>query len=79
MKNQICSYVNRENLLSPYQSGYRSGYSTKTAMLKVIDDIAIALDRGNPVVLILLDYSKAFDTISHAQLCTKLKKQLRIL
>lgn len=75
MKKQICSFVNEHNLLSSVQSGYRPGFSTKTAMLKVIDDIGVIIDEGNSVVMILLDYSKAFDTISHAKLCQKLKSK----
>lgn len=41
-------------------------------MLKVLDDIGIIMDGGKPVVLILLDFSKAFDTVSHSRLCKKL-------
>lgn len=72
IKNQICQYINQENLLIAQQSGYRAKHSTKTAMLKVFDDIGLILDKGRPVVLLLLDFSKAFDTISHKILCHKL-------
>lgn len=74
-KGQISAFIARNNLLSPYQSGYRSGHSIKTAMLRVCDDIGVVLDKGGNMVMILLDFSKAFDTISHANLCTKLKNQ----
>lgn len=60
-------------MLSPFQSGYRPGHSTKTAMLKVCDDIGVVLDKGSKVILVLLDFSKAFDTISHSIMCRKLK------
>lgn len=75
IKNQISKFINRENLLIPHQSGYRPKHSTKTAMLKVFDDIGIILDKGRPVVLLLLDFSKAFDTISHKKLCAKLTER----
>lgn len=44
-------------------------------MMKVFDDIGVVLDKGKPVVLVLLDFSKAFDTICHSKLCTKLQNK----
>lgn len=73
LKKQVCEHVEEYNLLTRFQSGYRSKHSTKTAMMKVLDDIGIVLDNGKPVVLVLLDFSKAFDTICHTKLCTKLQ------
>lgn len=61
-------------MLSCYQSGYRAKHSTKTVMLKVLDDIGIILDQGKPVLLVLLDFSKAFDTVSHSIMCRKLRQ-----
>lgn len=43
-------------------------------MMKVFDDIGIVLDKGKPTVLVLLDFSKAFDTINHSRLCKKLQR-----
>ena len=54
------------------QSGFRKGFSTATALLKVLDDILLAADKGETSALVLLDFSKAFDTLSHALLCAKL-------
>lgn len=73
IKKQITDFVSRFDLLTPCQSGYRPRHSTKTAMLKICDDIGLVIDSGGYVVLILLDYSKAFDTICHKTLCDKLK------
>lgn len=75
VKNQIVSYISDNSLLSVSQSGYRKGHSPKTAMIKVCDDIGLVLDSGGSVVLLLLDFSKAFDSISHEILCQKLKNQ----
>lgn len=72
IKIQMCSYVFEYKLLNDNQSGYRPKHGTKTVMLKVLDDIGLILDGGSPVVLILLDFSKAFDTVSHNRLCKKL-------
>lgn len=75
LKKQICTFVQDNQLLSEYQSGYRPGHSTKTAMIKICDDIGIVLDKGNKVIMILLDFSKAFDSISHSMVCKKLAHQ----
>ena len=60
---QIVDYFTKNNLLPKLQSGFRKGYSTATALLKVLDDILLAADRGEKTGLVLFDYSKAFDTL----------------
>ena len=46
--------------------------STELVAIKLIDDIRSSVDKGNLVGALFIDLSKAFDTISHAQLLTKL-------
>jgi exonuclease III len=48
-----------------FQSAYKKHHSTETAIVKVQADISLALDRGSIAVLVLLDMSAAFDTVSH--------------
>ena len=60
-------------LLCTLQSGYRKHCSTTTVLIKIENDIRCALDRKLVTVLVLLNFSKAFDSISHNLLCTKLK------
>ncbi|KAJ4433995.1 hypothetical protein ANN_16314 [Periplaneta americana] len=66
-------YLNTHNILDPYQSGFRTGHSTSTALLKVTEDIREALDKGQITILTLLDYSKAFDTVDVDLLIAKLR------
>ena len=63
--SQINDYLSSNNLCSKMQSAYRSCHSIETALLRVYNDLLLAVDQGNEAVLILLDYSAAFDTISH--------------
>ena len=52
------------NLLERYQSAYKSHHSTETALILVQNDILGALDRRYGVILVLLDMSAAFDTVT---------------
>ena len=71
--DQINSYVNSKNILPQNQSGFRKGFSTAAVLSGVLDDIVGDLDSGRVSLLLLLDFSKAFDTINHSLLCAKLR------
>lgn len=70
---QITEYLTANNLYADNQSGFRRGYSTITALLKVTDDIRKAMDGKLMTLLVLLDLSKAFDCVHHKLMCSKLK------
>ena len=59
------SHLNRHNLFSSFQPAYRPGHSTETALLKVVNDLLLAMDKGKFSALVFLDLSVAFDTIDH--------------
>ena len=63
--SQVSSYLNSHNLFNTCQSAYRPGHSTETALLKVVNDLFLSLDKGNISVLALHDFSSVFDTIDH--------------
>ena len=46
--------------------------------MKVVNDILVSLDKGNGVILILLDLSAAFDTIDHNMLIDRLGEQIGV-
>lgn len=73
MFNQMMSHSNSYNIIPSNQSGFRVGHSTTSAILKVNDDIVRGYDQGKITALVLLDYSKAFDTMNHRLLLAKLK------
>ena len=70
---QTLSYLVTNGLLAKFQSAYRCFYSTETALLRVFNDILLAIDRRQEVVLVLLDLSSAFDTIDHTALLRRLE------
>ena len=70
--SQVSSYLNSHNLYNTCQSAYRPGHSSETALLKVVNDLFLSLNKGNIYVLALLDFSSAFDTIDHTILVHRL-------
>ena len=70
--SQVSSYLNSHNLYNTCQSAHRPGHSTETALLKVVNDLFLSLNKGNISVLALLDFSSAFDTIDHPILVHRL-------
>jgi hypothetical protein len=63
--SRLIDHMQDNNLLVSFQSAYRKGHSTETALVRVHDDIVRAVDKGYGVCLVLLDLSAAFDTVDH--------------
>ena len=70
MQKQILTYI--EQYLSPFLCGYRKGYSTQTALIALLEKWKYTLDNKNFSGAVLMDLSKAFDTINHELLIAKL-------
>ena len=65
-------------VIDKFQSAYKCGHSTETALLRVYSDIVSTIGKGNGSTLVLLDLSAAFDTIDHGNLFTILEKYVGI-
>ena len=63
-------------LYFPLQSAYRRHHTTKTALIKISNDIFEAVDARKATVLVALDLSAAFDTINHSVLISTLEHTL---
>jgi len=70
----MTQFMSDNKLLDTFQSGFRSGHSTTTALLNVTDELNLAIDRGLVSLLVLLDFSKAFDSVNYQVLLSKLSK-----
>ena len=70
--NQIVSFSNTLNLIPDCQSGFRQNFSTTTSLVNSLNNIRSNDDKKESTCLTLLDFSKAFDTISHNMLLAKL-------
>ena len=67
-------YVNKHEILYNYQFGFRKNYSTTMALSVLVDKIINSIEKGNYLMGLFLDFSKAFDAVNHSILLEKLDK-----
>ena len=70
MQEQMIKFIGDH--LSPFLCGYRKGYNSQYALIAMIEKWKKSLDNGGIFAAILMDLSKAFDTINHELLIAKL-------
>ena len=70
---RLTDHLEDNDLLETFQSAYKKGHSTETALTRINDDLLRAIDDNACVILVLLDLSAAFDTVDHQILLTRLK------
>ena len=71
--NRMIKFSEQFNILYHCQFGFRKNYSTSHALIHLINRISSAIDQCETTVGVLLDFSKAFDTLDHQILFTKLE------
>ena len=71
---QISVFLEENRVLDPRQHGFRSSFSTSTAIFALTKYLFQNYNEGNSTSCVLVDYSKAFETLDHDILCTKLGK-----
>ena len=72
--SQLDDHLTANNLHEPHQSAYRRGHSTETVLLSLHNDVIRAMGEQKVVLLVMLDLSAAFDTVSHECLLTTLSE-----
>ena len=72
MSNRLNDFLNQNNILFEQQYGFRQKLSTDFALIEISDKIAEAIDKKKFMIGIFVDLSKAFDTLNHKILLTKL-------
>ena len=73
VRDAIQSHMEDLKLYSTCQYGFRKNRSCTTQLLKVMDDFSNFSENGDTFDTIYLDFKKAFDTVPHERLLTKLK------
>ena len=72
LREHLLKYVLDNEILSTSQYGFISGRSTVLQMLTVMDEWTKAMDEGEEVDVIYMDFQKAFDKVPHHRLLQKL-------
>ena len=75
---RLSRHVERYWLLPNFQSAYRPYHSTETAIVRVLNDMIMAVDKGYIGCLMLLDLSAAFDTVDHDVLMDVLRRRFGV-
>ena len=71
--NRLIPYLDTKQRLSSQQSGNRRFHSTETSLIETTDSILSTIDEKELTAVVLLDMSKAFDSIGHEILLLKLQ------
>jgi hypothetical protein len=73
IRDKVMKYMRLKQLIVPSQHGFVPNKACVTNLLETLDVITGAIKNGHSVDLVLLDFAKAFDKVSHAKLIQKLK------
>ena len=72
--SNIMRHLDKHSILTDKQHGFRTKHSCDTQLLLTTHDLLYALDNNKQTDIIIMDFSKAFDTVPHNRLLYKLNK-----
>ena len=70
---QLTTYLDNNNLIHNHQYGFRKRHSAEYTALNIVDYLNYEMDLKRTPINLYLDLSKAFDSLSHKILISKLK------
>ena len=70
---QLLAHLNRHNILTEFQNGFRKNHSTIDTIFKFTTDLQLNKNNKLNTLALYIDFKKAFDTVNHKLLLGKLK------
>ncbi len=67
-------YWKEPHICVDYQYGFRTEVSCESQLVVILENIARARYKGHSINVLILDYSKAFDTVPHDRLMTTIRQ-----
>ena len=61
--DHLCDFLRSNGILHKLQSGFTKSFSTETALIRLIDELLLSLDKDNVTGLVMIDYKIVFDLI----------------
>ena len=74
VSNRLTSFLDSNNLITNCQYGFRKKHSTTHPLIHFLNHVSTSLDKKLHTIAIFCDLRKAFDTVNHSILLSKLKK-----
>ena len=67
------SHLESNDIINSAQHGFRPGYSCTSQLINIVEHLVKDMDSQKQIDMIFLDFSKAFNTVPHQCLLTKLR------
>ena len=71
---RLTTFLNKHNILHASQHGFRTNHSTLTVVAEALNSVTISLNNKFLSIELFVDVSKAFDSLNHSLLLSKLER-----
>jgi hypothetical protein len=65
-------FAENKNIFNPNQHGFRGNRGCENQLVELVSDLSSGLHNSDEIEACVLDFSKAFDKVSHCKLVKKL-------